>query len=228
METKRSSDKMTPYLPASKLSDNSRWIIEQLTILAVAVGEAPPPERLRIYAQDLNDGLTKEQLHIAFTRARRESKFFPKIAELREWAGYKTQDVIDVQARDAWQTVQHYIRKHGYPMYPTFMGRGEDGEIRWSSPEPLPPRIAYAVRAIGGLRAVNDVTTQALPFMVKDFIIAFNQAPLSELLALDTGREDVKGLATDHSFELKSAARADKYTGQCDQTSEEVQNDLQH
>jgi hypothetical protein len=54
--------------------------------LAIALGEVVSPERLRIYAQDLVTDLSKEQLTAAFGRARRECKFFPKLAELREYA----------------------------------------------------------------------------------------------------------------------------------------------
>src|SRR5690348_10571558 len=45
------------------------WLIEQLGILAVALGETVTPERFRIYAEDLLSDLSKEQIETALMRA---------------------------------------------------------------------------------------------------------------------------------------------------------------
>ena len=62
------------------------WINDQLTILAEAFGEKLTEERLDIYCGSLAD-IQQKPLDVAFRRARRELKWFPKIAELRELAG---------------------------------------------------------------------------------------------------------------------------------------------
>jgi hypothetical protein len=73
---------------------NGDWLLEQLTILAEAMGESLTPSRLEIYLTDLAD-LSREQLEMACWRARRELRFFPKIAELREFAGALSSAVDD-------------------------------------------------------------------------------------------------------------------------------------
>lgn len=53
--------------------------------MAEAMGEPLSASRLQIYANDLSD-LSEQQIRLACLRARRELKFFPKIAELRNLA----------------------------------------------------------------------------------------------------------------------------------------------
>lgn len=62
------------------------WIVDQLTILAEAFGEALTEQRQEIYCTGLVD-IPQSQLETAFRRARYELKWFPKLAELRELAG---------------------------------------------------------------------------------------------------------------------------------------------
>ncbi|MGB8785918.1 MAG: hypothetical protein WCD02_22590, partial [Terriglobales bacterium] len=47
----------------------------------------------------------------------------------------------------------------------------------------LPPRIAYALRRIGGLCGLNQVTQENRPFMFRDFCEAYNVAPIADSLA---------------------------------------------
>jgi hypothetical protein len=67
-------------------TDYSRWIREQLTVLEEAFDVVMTTERKALYTHDLME-IEQARLRVAFTRARRELKFFPKIAELRELAG---------------------------------------------------------------------------------------------------------------------------------------------
>jgi hypothetical protein len=61
------------------------WINDELTILAEAFGEQLTEQRQEIYCSGLAD-LHQDQLRIVFRRARYELKWFPKLAELREFA----------------------------------------------------------------------------------------------------------------------------------------------
>ena len=63
------------------------WLVRELAVLASALGAELSAERFEIYARDLASDLTQEQLQQALIKARRESRFFPMISELREWAG---------------------------------------------------------------------------------------------------------------------------------------------
>ena len=63
------------------------WVINQLTILGEAFGERWTEERQEIYCTSLLD-IPQERLRVAFKRACSELKWFPKIAELRELAGF--------------------------------------------------------------------------------------------------------------------------------------------
>jgi len=69
-----------------KSLEHLEWLSDELTVLAVAFGERPTEERQELYCRSLAD-LPREQLQVAFRRARCELKWFPKIAELRELAG---------------------------------------------------------------------------------------------------------------------------------------------
>lgn len=62
------------------------WINDQLTILAEAFGEPLTEERQEIYCASLTN-IEYDRLSIAFRRALSELTWFPKIAELREFAG---------------------------------------------------------------------------------------------------------------------------------------------
>jgi hypothetical protein len=132
------------------------------------------PQRLRIYAKDLAADLTREQVQTAMVRARRELKWFPKISELREMAGVKAEDLRKVEAEAAWDYANKYLRKFGVDLLPTFC----NGKLC----DP-PNRIDYALRRIGGLRGLNQITEQSRPFVFKDFCEAYQQSPMAEMLA---------------------------------------------
>lgn len=63
------------------------WISDQVSGLAVALKEEITAERIQIYTEALSD-IPEPALQRAFWRAIRQSKFFPKISELRDFAGY--------------------------------------------------------------------------------------------------------------------------------------------
>jgi hypothetical protein len=170
MPTKLNSVVMTICAPESKHA-LQLWLVDELTILAESLGESVGPERLRIYARDLTDDLTQEQLQIALERARRESKFFPKISELRQFAGANHEQQMKVEGEAAFEMCFDYLRKYGVIRY------GDE-------PRPeLPRRVAYALRRIGGLRALNELDDRARPFAFRDFVEAYEQYPLAEQMA---------------------------------------------
>src|SRR5450755_4474192 len=104
METEQNKEHLTT---SQHSKPHFRWIGEQLTILGEAMGESLSQARLQIYAADLAD-LNRSQLEIAFARARRELKFFPKIAELRDLAGVAAKDERNVEAEAAWKWANDY------------------------------------------------------------------------------------------------------------------------
>jgi hypothetical protein len=136
------------------------------------------PERFRIYCQDLAD-LPYERLRIAFTRARRELSFFPKIAQLRELAGRAAKDERNAEAEAAWECANAYLREWGVDRMPIRSG----GKLT-TSPV-LPPRIAYALRRIGGLAGLNQITEERRAFMFRDFCEAYALAPVVESLTFE-------------------------------------------
>ena len=139
------------------------------------MGESLSPERLQIYAADLAD-LDHSQLGVAFGRARRECRFFPQIAELRELAGVAVKDTRNVEAEATWKWSNDYLRKWGVDLMPVY-----SGGKRIEAPE-IPQRIAYALRRIGGLSGLNQITADSRPFMFKDFCEAYNLAPIADSL----------------------------------------------
>jgi hypothetical protein len=150
------------------------WISDQLTALAGAFGESLPAERNEIYVGGLAD-LSRDQLRVAFRRALYELKWFPKLAELRDLAGSKTEE-LKVEAQAAWNYVNDYLRKWGVDRLPVRSG----GKL--ITAPPLEPRLEYAVRQIGGLWRLNQVTDQNYHFIFRDFCDAYALAPLAELM----------------------------------------------
>jgi hypothetical protein len=126
---------------------------------------------LRVYVDDLLCDLSREQLQTALIRARRELRFFPKIAELRDLAGMKAKDAQQVEANAAWEYANRYLQWHGVVKY--------DLDDRPA----LPPRIDYALRRVGGLWGLNQITTESYPFKYKEFCEAYELAPMADFLA---------------------------------------------
>jgi hypothetical protein len=151
------------------------WLVDQVTILAEAFGEELTSAKLRLYVEDLYD-LPGGQLGTAFTRARRELRFFPKIAELRELATASVKDQRAVEAEAAWHHVNDYLRKWGTDRLPVYFGKN-----RIEAPA-LPARVQYALRTIGGFWGLNQVTANSRPFVQKDFMEAYQQAPIADAL----------------------------------------------
>ena len=165
-----------PQTTSPPSTPHSRWVAEQLAILAEAFGEALTPVRILVYVQDLED-LAPEQLAVGFARARREFKFFPRISELRTLAGASADDVRKIEAELAWKFATDYLREWGVTRLPI----REKG--RFIEAPPIPPRIEYALRRIGGLAGLNQITEQSRPFVFKDFCEAYALAPIAESLA---------------------------------------------
>ena len=151
------------------------WISNQLTVLAEAFAEDLRPERAEIYVIQLSD-IPRDRLQVAFQRALTESKWFPKIAELRDWSGFSPETQKSIEAQEAWVHVNNYLRKWGVDRMPI----RSDG--KWITAPPLEPRLEYALRQIGGLWRLNQVTDENYPFVYKDFCEAYTRAPVAELM----------------------------------------------
>jgi hypothetical protein len=211
METERSNDKLTTSQPQPKPSELLGWLIEQVIILAEAMGEVMTPARLKIYAGDLAD-IGREGLAIAFQRARRECRFFPKIAELRDLAGAAAKDERSVEAEAAWKCANDYLHKWGVDLMPLYSG-GEQIDA-----PAIPPRVGYALRRIGGLRGLNQITEESRPFMFKDFCEAYNLAPIADALApqlsgkFSTAQGEIKQLTGAKMERPQEIERAEAHT----------------
>jgi hypothetical protein len=128
-----------------------------------------------MYAVALGD-LSDQAIEHAIKRAICELKWFPKPAELRELAGAAGKDQRSVEAEAAWKFANDYLRKWGVDRMPMFRpGKTIEAPA-------LPPRIDYALRRIGGLRGLNQITEENRPFMFKDFCEAYNLAPIAGTL----------------------------------------------
>jgi hypothetical protein len=158
------------------LRETKLLLVDQLTNLAEAFAESLTPERLDIYTNSLVD-LQLPQLAIAFKRALCELRFFPKISELRDLAGFKAEDQRKVEAEAAWKYANDYLRKWGVERLPERSGG------RWIVAPDLPARIDYALRRIGGLWGLNQVTSESYPFKYKEFCEAYELAPMADFLA---------------------------------------------
>ena len=124
-----------------------------------------------------------EAIEWVFREWRLKSTFFPSIAGIAElisrWhGGANREDQKKVEANAAWDYVNEYLRKWGVDFLPLYSGS------KVTIPPPLDARMDYALRRIGGLRALNQVDVDKRPFMYRDFCEAYALAPVAELMAV--------------------------------------------
>lgn len=88
---------------------NDYRFIEVMSALGEASGQESTPFKEKIYAQALEDMPIEaiEQAAWAIIKTRTFSTF-PKIGEIREMIGGKTEDQAQVQASIVWQSIQRY------------------------------------------------------------------------------------------------------------------------
>lgn len=128
---------------------------------------------MAIYSESLTD-LSEDQVRRAIGRAIRELKFFPRVAELRDLAGVAAKDERNVEAEAAWKWANDYLRKWGVDLMPVYSGgKGMEAPA-------IPHRIAYALRRIGGLNGLNQITADSRPFAFRDFCEAYHLAPIAD------------------------------------------------
>jgi hypothetical protein len=177
-ETEQRAGRLTISLPQKRQSQSSsvEWRTRQLVAMAEVFREPLTAECLAMYVESLAD-LSEEQIRLCVGRAIRELKWFPKPAELRAFVGGHAEDQTKVEAEAAWVFANDYLRTWGVERLPVYRG----GE-RMEAPS-LPARVEYALRRIGGLRGLNQITEEARPFMFRDFCEAYKQAPIAELQA---------------------------------------------
>jgi hypothetical protein len=119
------------------------WIIDQLTLAAIAKGQAHSPERVRINAEDLID-IPQEALALAFGKARRELDYVPMVSELRRLALADESGKLDAEMRAAWDVLVKFVGK--------WCRWGEDyahAYVEQGAPA-LTARIVDSVRRTGG------------------------------------------------------------------------------
>jgi len=175
-ETKRNRGAMIISAPGTKPTTcSTRWIVDQLTVLAELLGETVSAQRLALSAQTLSD-LSEQQLKSAFARAARECKFFPKPVELRELAEGKPEDKMIVEAEAAWNWIVGFMRSFWHP----------DVGIYQNSPK-IPAQTEYALRQVGGFGILSQMENTSEPFIKRDFIAAYRRFPIAEQNAVSLG-----------------------------------------
>lgn len=131
--------------------------------------------------------LTVEQLDIAGSRAVRELKFMPTVAELRALAGLRaptTQEHEDGESLAAWNMARDWVRKYSWRLHRTAEGiRG----IGWRDNAAgrtaeklvdLPERIRRAVDTAGGPDAIyRHLDLDGLVWIEKRFREAYGLLP---------------------------------------------------
>lgn len=111
---------------------------------------------------------------------RNDSSWFPSVADIRKRAGMDKELVSKVEADAAWDLVRAHNRKWA-GVGRLFKGRDpETGEPQYDTAPRLPSRVEYAVRAVGGLDAIDNVSREGEPFMRREFTEAFVRAEVAE------------------------------------------------
>jgi hypothetical protein len=177
---------------AKQRSEWFDWIIEQLSLVALAKGQTYSPERLRINAEDLSD-LPREALASAFHRARRELNFMPQVSEIRRLAGADPATQLDGEKRAAWDVLIKFVEKyvgcdaeeHFGPEYGSHSAFGpydDHGVPKHPATYPqLPPRILDCVRRTGGWKQYKRMTEDDHPFQQKRFFEEYENWEATEI-----------------------------------------------
>ena len=153
------------------------WIIDQLSLAAVAKGQGITPERLRINAEDLVD-IPQDALLVAFAKARRELDYLPGVSEIRRLAMVDEGSKLDAETRSAWDLAVDFVAKyvsndvegnygpeHGW--HGTIV---INGKVKRKARYPqLPQRILDVVRRTGGWKQYKLMSENDLPFQQKRF-----------------------------------------------------------
>jgi len=153
-------------MPAPKRAEQLGWIIDQLTLAAVAKGQAYTPERLRINAGDLID-VPQDALTLAFARVRKDLDYLPQVSEIRRFALADEGGRLDGEMRAAWDVLIRFVGRYvDCNMYGIF-----GPEFGWhprSYPK-LSDRILDVVRRTGGWKVYKCMTDADFPFVQKRF-----------------------------------------------------------
>ncbi|MBZ5492253.1 MAG: hypothetical protein LAO76_15095 [Acidobacteriia bacterium] len=104
----------------------------------------------------------------------RECRFTPTLADIRERAGLNQEKTQESEAQQAWLTVISYLGCYGSEGRGIYRGRHETtGELIMEYPPKLPPKITYAVRFAGGLKAIEQTPGSELHFRRDDFLAGY-------------------------------------------------------
>jgi hypothetical protein len=147
-------------------SAKANAIVDSLTRLATAYNEPLSAERIEVYTMALTD-LTGEELSHGFNRAIRETKWWPKPAELIEFCTGRTSSMRDkVTIDEAWQWAVRYIELFGMP-----------AQTRWE----LQGHIFHGPTVDAAIRCSNIAHTLAVsaPFYE---LVQYEVPPMPEIL----------------------------------------------
>jgi len=192
--------------PEQQRAEQLGWIIDQLSMAALAKGQVCSPERLQINAKDLLD-VPQDHLAKAFVKARRELDYIPGVAELRRLAQSDDAGNVDADMRAAWDVVTKHVAKWG-----RWNCERDYAYLETGAPE-LPERIADTVRRTGGWTVYLAMDVDSFPFQQKRFFEEYKAWMRTEQSALNLSRllppaVDVKQLAAAKAMREPSPATA--------------------
>lgn len=151
------------------------------------------------------DEIGRDKFSVALKKAAENSEYFPVPARIRKFAGISEEQQADAGAQAAWIFIRKYISQWGSTGDPHYRGKGPE------FPPALAPRIAHAVRYVGGLQAIEYAPEKELPWIQKRFMEAWSEFPNTSeaLLALESA-EPVRRLpagGNEHMRALMTAIR---------------------
>jgi hypothetical protein len=122
-------------------------------------------EEWALIAEEIGVEALSEAVHEAM---RNDTEWFPSVKAIRERAGLKQEDRLQVETNAAWDWMLRYISRSWH----ADIGRCPNAPT-------IPSRIEYAIRQIGGLRKISMRTYESEPFLRKHFAEAYKLAPLA-------------------------------------------------
>lgn len=152
------------------------------------------PDDYALYA-DLLSELSVEQLDACWRKAMKSCEYFPVPAQILAQVEKAHDNAKALDAEGAWQKLLRYIEQHYL---------GGDVGLRQGAPQ-LPPAIAYAALAAGGIAWIEGCPQDQVQWAKKNFLEAYQQYSSSSDLALYASDADARKVLAEAAQQMREA-----------------------
>lgn len=141
------------------------------------------PANVRVYEVGLSD-LTAAEIEACCTNALQECRFMPTVADIRAHLKRERTLLANADGNAEWEEIFDSAKKNYSPE-----NCHDPSSHNWRPKPKVSEAGLYALRCIGGWRAVGDVLLKDVPFIKRDFIAHYERFDEMERHNLVSGGE---------------------------------------